>query len=262
MSRNGELDSTYPTKLLEIDIELQESFKGAKIHHRMKCLKCKTKWVATPISKLQAFKKCGFNGCPNCHLDRQIAEKKISRAKNIQTLVDKGLEIISDWSGARVSDANNTPIAVTVRNTICGHTFTSSSVNLLTRNLTCTVCGIKERTSHINDWSKQNSDEWKKTATEWKIYKSTVTKLTKQAYKQYKVIINPNNLPSGKAGTEGAYHIDHIVPIRYCFNNNIPEEVCAHYTNLQMLNWRDNVGSRDKLKEYVPNIFEKYVNKA
>jgi hypothetical protein len=263
MPQEGDIYATYPIRLLIIGIQLQESFKGAKTQHRMKCLICKHKWVATPIAKLQSFRKYGVNGCPMCNLDRQNAEKKQIRANNIQKLKDRGIEVLSDWDGTIGKGKESAPMEVTVRNVNCNHTFTCSSKNLLSRGTICTVCGIEERTTHINKWSKANSDEWKKTATEWKIYKSKVQSLSRFAYRANKSTINPTDLPTGLAGTEGAYHVDHIVPIRYCYDNDIPEEACAHYTNLQMLGWRDNVGSRDKLKPgmLIPQILEQYTTK-
>ena len=148
---------------------------------------------------------------------------------------------------------------VKFENPSCGHTFVCNAVNILRTNTVCTICGKEERTSYINQWSKNNSEEWKKTADIWQKYKSKVTRLTKQSYQANKDKINPTSLPTGRAGTEGAYHLDHIVPVRYCFEHHIPEDVCAHPDNLQMLGWRENIGSRDKLKDYVPTIFERYI---
>lgn len=249
----------YELELMKIGIRLGEPFKRAKDHHLLICNHCEHQWTATPASKLQAFKKFKHNGCPSCNSERVSKRNTTTRQQNIQTVLNKGLEILSEWNGQRVSDKNNAPIYVTVRNIECNHTFTSNAVNLLTRNITCTICGIKERSEKLTQTSKARSEEWQKTASDWKIYKSEVTKLTKKNYKQHKNTINPTNLPTGRAGTEGAYHIDHIVPIRYCYNNNIPVTIAAHPDNLQMLGWRDNVGSRDKLKTHIPKIFEGFI---
>lgn len=248
---------SYEQRLLEIGIILLEPFNGAKTHHSMKCVHCNHEWTATPLSKTQAYQKYGYNGCPECNRVRVQERNEITRQQNIQIVHNKGLIIESDWDGRNALGKNCTPILVTFRNPKCGHIFTCNAVNILRTDTVCTVCGKEERTSHINNWSKSNSEEWKKTADIWQKYKSKVTKLTKQSYKNNKHNINPNNLPIGRAGTEGAYHIDHIVPIRYCFEHFVSEEICAHPDNLQMLGWRENIGSRDKLKENIkiPNIF-------
>jgi hypothetical protein len=249
----------YEQALLKIGIKLGEPFKRAKDHHQLICTHCGHIWIATPVSKIQAFKKHGSNGCPACNSVREANRKANLRRQNIQKLSDKGIEVLSDWDGRRIDDATNKQTVLCVRNKECGHVFKTTAINILSRPTSCTICGIKERSEKLTQTSYDRSEEWQKTASEWKIYKSNVTKLTKQNYKRHKDKINPNNLPTGRAGTPGAYHIDHIVPIRYCYNNNIPEHICAHPDNLQMLGWRENVGSRDKLKNEVPPIFEEYV---
>jgi len=251
--------SPYENQLYEIGILLGEPFKRAKDHHLLVCVHCNHQWTATPISKLQAFKKYGHNGCPKCNEQRIFNAQRLSRQRNIQSVLEKGLEILSNWDGRNAVGANCRPLLVRVRNTVCGHEFTSNAVNLLRTSVKCSVCGIAERAKKLTQTSLDRSEEWQKSAPEWKLYKSAVNKLTKQHYKQHKSKINPNNLPTGRAGTEGAYHIDHIVPIKYCYINQIPIELCAHPDNLQMLGWRENVGSRDKLKATVPNVFINYI---
>lgn len=256
MPTPGDVDQNYPSRLLAIGIRINEPFIGAKHHHNLKCEICSHEWIATPISKLQNYKKHGIKGCPCCSTQVRY---DLARTTNINKLVVRGLEIISDWDGNVGVGKDSAPVDVTVRNTKCGHTFTSTAKNLLTRGVECPICAKTYKTNIINHWSELNSARWRQTATDWKIYKSTVTKLSRVSYQQNKHLINPSNLPTGKAGTEGAYHIDHIVPIRYCYNNNIPPDICAHYTNLQMLGWRENIGSRDKLKDTIPTIFEGYI---
>ena len=263
MPIQGNVDQTYPSKLLNIGVRICGEFKGAKLQHTLECLNCKHTWEATPISKMQTYKKWNVNGCPACHTARENSRKILSRGKNINKVKNRGLEILSEWNGQIVTGTPNEsiPVQVDLRNIKCGHTFTTDSKNLITRNVTCPICAQQLKTKNLNDSSKQRSDHWALSAPEWKRYRSEVTKLTKIAYTKHKDAINPNNLPTGRAGTEGAYHLDHIVPVRYCFDNNIPVTVCAHWSNLQMLGWRDNVGSRDKLKEgvNVPEIFHPFI---
>lgn len=261
MPKQGEYDLTYINKLKLIGIVLLEPYKGAKAHHNMKCTECSSVWNATPIAKIQAFNKWRTGGCPACSATRRLKEYQNIRQQNIEKLTNRGFDILSEWDGTTGLSKDAISLPVTVRNTNCGHTFTSASKNLLTRNVTCPVCAQQLKTKNINDSSKQRSDHWALSAPEWKQYRSNVTKLTKLSYKQHKDTINPNNLPTGRAGTMGAYHLDHIVPVRYCFDNNIPIHVCSHWSNLQMLNWKSNVGSRDKLKPNVkiPDILREYI---
>lgn len=262
MPRPGDIDTTYPDKLKVLNIELLEPFKGAKQHHKMRCLQCKHEWDATPLSKLQNYKLYGRGGCPLCTRSHLTDRKSKKRQLNLQTLKARGLEVLSNWDGRYVQGipGQSIPVMVTVRNTKCGHTFTSSSKNLLTRGVECPTCAKMYLTNILNDNAERIHTKWAQTATQWQLYKSTVTSLTRKAYKTNKKKINPDNLPQGRAGTKGAYHLDHIVPIRYCFENNIPAKLCSHRDNLQMLRWLDNVSSRDNPKGKIPSIFEGWIN--
>lgn len=152
-------------------------------------------------------------------------------------------------------------IKINVVNTTCGHQFQILPRNIIARNVTCPICNKMKKIKHLNANSKARSVEYHKTADLWNSYRHHVYMETRKSYRKHKDEINPNNLPSGRAGTEGAYHLDHIVPIRYCFEHYVPVKVCSHPTNLQMLNWRDNVGSRDRLKEgvVIPLIFKDHI---
>lgn len=238
----------YLIRLMKIGITLLEEYKGAKLHHLMKCNNCGHEWSATPVSKIQTHKKYNVNGCPECKKQRFEYQKEEQLHTDIQNLKKRNIELVEHIEPGTL---HLTTLKVKFKNLECGHEFETYPGNVLHKGIDCPICGKEERTKNINDWSKRNSEEWSKTATEWQLYKSTVSSLTRKNYIKNKNKINPNNLPQGKAGVEGAYHLDHIVPIRYCFEHNIPEEICAHPDNLQMLNWRENVGSRDKLKEGV-----------
>jgi hypothetical protein len=261
MLKYKETDDSYVNKLRDIGIVLLQQYQGAKKHHEMKCMSCGHEWTATPISKIHNYKKWGSGGCPLCTQNKNAQLRDNKRQQNIQLLKERGIEILSDWNGQYVQNIPNqsVPVSVVIKNVKCGHIFTTSSKNLLSRNVNCPICNKEERVKTLNSSSIQRSDEWKKTASEWKIYKSAVTNLTRVNYKLHRNQINPNNLQQGKAGMLCAHHLDHIVPIRYCFNNNIPIDLCAHQDNLQILGWRENVGSRDKLKSIIPHIFNEYI---
>lgn len=247
----------------ENKIKLLEPYKGAKIHHKMQCLTCGHVWTATPISKRQTFKKYGVSGCPNCNAINRNTKYTEHRQQVLQSLKERGIEILDPTYDGRLRlDYTKTlkEEKILVRNTHCGHEFYVTPLNLIQSNVECTICGPKKRIKAATAWSKANSLKWSKTASKWQQYKSTVTSLTEQTYTDHKEQINPNNLPRGKAGIDGAYHLDHIVPKRFCFDNNIPAEICAHYTNLQMIGWRENVGSRNNIKGTIPPSFFQYIS--
>ena len=169
---------SYPERLKEENnIELLEPYKGAKKHHRMRCLICQHEWEATPLSKVQTKKKTGASGCPSCYRAKRKQQYEQSRNNNVQILLSRGIEILDDWNGSRQS---NEYTKVHVRNTKCGHDFYCSPTNLLTNNVQCPVCGTENRTKKLVSSSKQRSQQWKKTADQWSLYKSEVYRLTRE----------------------------------------------------------------------------------
>jgi len=251
MSKKNDFDLTYPQKLKEIGIGLLEQFKGTKTHHKMECLTCFHVWSASPSSKLQNHKKYGCGGCPRCNQER-IGLRNITEGKRIIKEIEiRGFTLLEPYTGNKIN--------ILVKNNACGHIWKARPNNLLVRNVICKICNDKMKSRHMDALNKQRHQTYLLTATDWQQYKSTVTKLTHISYKNNKSIINPLNLPKGRAGTPGAHHTDHIVPIRYCFNHSIPPEICSHPSNLQMLEWAPNISSKDKLKAYIPPIFDNYI---
>lgn len=91
--------------------------------------------------------------------------------------------------------------------------------------------------------SKENSPRWlgDEHNYEFKRYRDRVTKLTEEIYERNIDIINPNKRPRTKAGVDGGYQLDHIIPVSYGFKNDLPIEEIAKLENLQMLPWRENI---------------------
>ena len=76
---------------------------------------------------------------------------------------------------------------------------------------------------------------------EYKKYSGKVHRLTKKTYEIYKEEINPDDHPRTVCGVEGGYQLDHIITIKFGFENNIPPEVLAEKENLRMLPWKENL---------------------
>lgn len=255
MPKQGGIDHTYPLLLeTENKIRLLEPFRGARVHHSMQCMVCDHVWSATPLSKRQTLKKNGVSGCPSCNNRTKQQIQQNIRTQQTATLLERGVVVLDERSSLRTTTEK-----IRFKNIHCGHEFTAHPGNVIQRGMSCTVCGIKSRISKATEWSKTNSATWQKTATEWQKYKSTTEKLTRATYALHKHEINPRGLQRGKAGEDGAYHLDHRVPKRFCFDNNIPAEVCASKENLQMIGWKENVGSRNHIKGSIPPIFFKYL---
>jgi hypothetical protein len=89
--------------------------------------------------------------------------------------------------------------------------------------------------------------------TEYRKYSGKVRRLTEKNYVKYFMIINPNNYPRTLCGVCGGYQLDHILSVRFCYDNNISEEKCADVGNLQIVEWLQNLN-----KIYVNDFEENY----
>ena len=247
------MSSTIPELLLtENKIELLEPYTLAKKHHKMRCTVCGHKWSATPLSKRQTYKKWGVGGCPECKKSRCEELYKIKRAQNLELLQKKGLKILSRYDGRRTNKK------IKFQNEKCGHIFKASANNMIYSQTSCIVCGAASRINAATAWSKANSQKWRETAEDWLLYKSHVTSITEKNYRKYHKQINPSGHVRALAGVKGAYHLDHIVSVRMCYDNNVPVELCASVDNLQMLPWTDNVTNRQYIKGTISSKFHQY----
>lgn len=81
---------------------------------------------------------------------------------------------------------------------------------------------------------------WNPNKTEFRVYASQVSRLTRETYRANENVINPSNYPRTLCGVEGGYQLDHIISIKRGFDNKIPAEVLSRVDNLQMLPWKAN----------------------
>lgn len=82
------------------------------------------------------------------------------------------------------------------------------------------------------------------------LYFKKCREVTRLTYRQNKSILNPNNYKLGRAGTEGAYQIDHIISVYYGFENNISPEIIGGLENLRVVPWRVNSVKNKYLTNY------------
>lgn len=241
----------YKDQLAEAGLELIEPYVSARVKRDMRCLLCGGICNATPLSKVQNYKKTQAKGCPICTHAAKYADKKQAAIRKIES---KGLEILTeDYDGSQT-----TAYKILVYRPACGHEFESAPGNLIHRDVTCPICNNAIKAATLKAAHKERWDAFKETAPEWKLYRSTVTSLTRVEYAKHKTAINPHNYPTGRAGTDGAYHLDHIVSVKYGFLNEIPPELISHHTNLQMLPWEENITKRDYIT-HIPEILKEYV---
>lgn len=229
---------SYENQLLvDNKIKLLEPFSGAKIHHQMQCLVCTHVWSATPLSKSQTFKKHGRSGCPSCADKSRDNKHSDARQQNLRTIAEKNLIVISaGYDGRREVEGDK----IEVQNIVCGHVFSITPANLLSTDVTCSVCGTANRIAAFTEQSRTITTP----KTAWQVYADKVRMLSNIEYLNHIDLINPDNLPRGKSSDPLSYKLEHIAPVRFCFDKGIPADVCAHHTNLRLVQWTDKVGSR------------------
>jgi hypothetical protein len=96
-------------------------------------------------------------------------------------------------------------------------------------------------------------EEFRNTIDAFFKYKSKVHNLTK---KQPLSELD-NYEKRGRAGRVGAYHLDHIISIKYGFDNNIDPEIIAHICNLKFITWEENYSKRTKSGMTVDTLINK-----
>lgn len=83
----------------------------------------------------------------------------------------------------------------------------------------------------------ENHPRWRNNKDQYNQYKAKVYSITRL---QDITILENYNKPRGICGVEGAYQLDHIISIKYGFENNIDPEVIGNLNNLRFIPWEDN----------------------
>ena len=82
--------------------------------------------------------------------------------------------------------------------------------------------------------------------SEYTRYKNRVHRLSEKVYQDNIDVINPDRHPRTIAGVEGGYQLDHIIEVRFGFDNGIPPEVLSDVSNLRILPWKENLARNQK----------------
>jgi len=231
----------------EVKLEILGRLKTSNDHHRLKCLLCDNIFKATPKSKLANFKKSGMAGCPTC--------TRTARYKDIVNVNVKKLQQTFDF---KTPSKFNNDTMLHVVNKTCGHSFTAKVGNLLNRNVQCPKCSKIVKKDMFKMYNNQRHHDSLLKLEGLDRYRQGVRALTEYNYRSHKDIINPDKLERKRSGTDG-YHLDHIISIKYCFEHNIPEEVCADVDNLRMVEWRVNATKWSHPMFIIPKIFYMYL---
>jgi hypothetical protein len=113
-------------------------------------------------------------------------------------------------------------------------------INLLGK-APCQKCGGKDRASkglakYVEKYGVTYDEK------SFDSYQKNVRKITEATYRNFKDTINPLGFVRG----HGKYHLDHKVPIMWCFKNEIDPMLVGSISNLQMLYSVENIKKSDK----------------
>jgi hypothetical protein len=248
-----ETDDSYPKKLEKIaKLKIVGEYTKASNHHILECCLCGDRFKATPKSKIANVKKYGekFVGCPKC---TQATKYKEIDENNTQRILDMGFEMLEDYKGYKEK--------ILVRNTKCecGRSWKTTPEHILSGNSFCQPCNNEKKADQFRKYNEIRHELSQSNKEGFDQYQSKARLLTVQTYRKNKKEINPNNLRRGLAGDGDCYHLDHIVPIRYCYDHDIPVELCADKENLRLVPWKVNVKKHRKVTNNYPKIFWKYL---
>ena len=85
-----------------------------------------------------------------------------------------------------------------------------------------------------------NHPRWNPNKSEFRAYASKVRIISEEVYKTNINAINPNDHRRTLCGTDGGYQLDHIISIKFGFDNGIDPSTIGNLNNLQMLPWKEN----------------------
>lgn len=212
------------------------------IHEQKYCRNC---GIKTPlISKTKGYRDYCCQACTTEHV------RKIRLENAIKKLDDFGF----DYHGGY----GYTHSYVDVTNRKCGHTFSVRYLNIFTNPDYCPTCGNAIKYEKLVARNVAGAKDWKYRES-FDEYRRMVNLLTARTYRKYKHEINPLDLPKGRIDThENPHHVDHIVPVKYCFENEIPPSRCASKENLRMMPALENMKKYSKITEDAKNVLTKW----
>lgn len=81
-------------------------------------------------------------------------------------------------------------------------------------------------------------------------YRNEVKRISEKVYVQHMDTINPGRKPRTLCGVHGGWQLDHIYPLKRCFEEGWSPEQAGCLSNLQMLPWEENLRKRDKVDSF------------
>lgn len=156
--------------------------------------------------------------------------EKLNRSKNLSISMIKMRKHTPPWNKGLTAETS--AVVKSIRSKSVGRKHSNKTKNI-----------IKE--CSIQNWKKISDNYWTSQQLEiqrnFRIYRNRVTSLTR---KVEHLVEGFDRSKRGKAGTEGAYQIDHIISVEYGFSHGIPPEEISKLSNLRFITWEENLKKR------------------
>lgn len=232
----------YPECLEIAKLKIKGTFTASNKHHELECMLCGNVFKATPKSKMTNYKEHGSLGCPRCTMDKRFENEKINMKIKLTSM---GF-IYSDFRGKLdYINAMNT-------NCSCGRYWKTKPIHLLSGNSFCKPCNDEAKSIRMREANNERVIKSLQNIHEFKVYRKLVRSYSYTNYLKNKHLF--------KLERSKENHLDHIVPISFCFTNNIPPEVCACLENLDVIpaneNRRKYISIPDPLPEFIVKFLQ------
>ena len=186
------------------------------------------------------------------HTTQQITEKYgIGTATVARTKKKYSIKTIRmPGSGSRTKTTGS---YAKCKNSSCDETvwvIPSQPEKYCSRDCTYTCAEYRDKLSSIDKSYMQTEtysiSKQKEDVSEYRRYANKVHKLSDKVYNENIDTINPDRHPRTLAGVEGGWQLDHIIEVRFGFDNGIPFVILCDPSNLRMLPWKENIARNKK----------------
>lgn len=212
-------------------------------HLILECTVCKAILLNKRVCYFtRLYKLHGTRGCANCN----NIQKPIDAANTVTKLIaeieaNTGMVLVGTLPSNRKAKSQ-------FQSTVCSHTFLSTLDNLLANEPTkCPKCSRIDAIAKIRATGDKIRAANIRQHPTLAAYNKSVRSCTEATWRRSASIINPNQFIRTHPSKKSGHHLDHILPVRLCYDLRLSPEIVGSAENLQMLDWKLNI----ELQEYI-----------
>lgn len=175
--------------------------------------------------------------------DTSYSVSKLAEMLNLRpgTVRNKRTELgITAPCGLRKGQTNPKKMRQEIRTCIGKNCNTVFQVNQASKKKYCSH-SCQQRTANVAAKGVGSRSIRNPNIEEYTRYARKVHHLSGKIYETHKNIINPNNYPRTLCGVEDGWQLDHIIPVKECFEKGMSIEEASALENLRMLPWKTNL---------------------